>query len=197
MSIFDSLFKQAGNTVKTEVSNAVNNAVSNRSESSSFPSLPKSLSELMALPGSDLKDPNAVAALLVAVLNEYPHNKEACFEMLNYLKSPRPLTPYDMQFIRDRFMDGVDYVPRSYFEGSSPDNNYTPSAPYTIRIMELAHSRDQFSEGYLKLFVKSSGGDNERYMVLRHKPSTDQWFVWEFAGILVGIRQPKSLDPWA
>lgn len=193
MSIFDSVFKQAGNGI----ANAVNKAVTNKTVPVSFPALPNNLAELMRLPGSDLTDPYAVAAFLVAALNVYPTNREACFEMLNYLKGPRPLTPYDQQFIRDRFMDGTNYVPRSYFNGSSPDNDYTPTTPYTINVMELVHSRDQFNEGYLKLFMRSSGADNERYLVLRHKPSTNQWFVWEFAGILVGIRQPKSSDPWA
>ncbi len=193
MSIFNSIFKQAGN----EVSKAVNKAVTNKNVPISFPALPNNLAELMRLPGSDLTDPYSVAAFLVAALNVYPTNREACFEMLNYLKGPRPLTPSDQQFIRDRFMDGKGYVTRSYFNGSSPDNDYTPSIPYTINVMELVHSRDQYNEGYLKLFMRSSGADSERYLVLRHKPSTNQWFVWEFAGILVGIRQPKSSDPWA
>lgn len=197
MSIFDSLFGKAGNAVKNEVTNSVKQAVTNKSVPVVFSSLPTDLESLKRLPGSDLTDPYRTAAFLVAALNVYPKDKQACFDMLNYLKGPRPLTPYDQQFIRDRFMDGVDYVPRSYFEGSSPDNDYTPAAPYTINVLELVHSRDQFNEGYLKLFMRSSGADNERYLVLRHKPSTNQWFVWEFAGILVGIRQPKSADPWA
>lgn len=163
----------------------------------SFETLPESLDDLMKLPGSGLNDPYAVAALSILAFNEFPKNREACIEMLNYLKGPRPLSNFDISFIKDRFMDGVDYVPRSYFAGTSPDNGYTPSTPYEITVFEGVHSRDQFNEGYLKIFLRSSGADSDRYIVLRHKPSTDQWFVWQFEGLLVGIRPPKSMDPWA
>ncbi|MBO4384126.1 MAG: hypothetical protein J5854_01735 [Clostridia bacterium] len=162
-----------------------------------FDSIPASLEELKKLPGAGLNDPCAAAALCALAFNAYPKDRDACFEMLNYLKGPRPLTNFDISFIKDRFMDGVDYVPRSYFAGSSPDNGYTPSVPYAITVFEGVHSRDQIGEGYIKIFMKSSGADSDRYIVLRHKPSTDQWFVWQFEGLLVGIRPPESSDPWA
>ncbi|MBO4848399.1 MAG: hypothetical protein J5586_04520 [Clostridia bacterium] len=162
-----------------------------------FVKLPESLDELKSLPGADLKDPYWVAAFAVAAFCEYPHNKDNALEMINYLKGPRPLVPSDISFIRDRYMDGNDYVPRSYFEGTSPENDYTPSVPYTVNVMELAHSRDQFGEGYLRLFLRSSGADSERYVVLRNKPSTQQWFLWTYEGILSGIRQPQSKNEWA
>lgn len=193
MSIFDTLFKKTTDAV---VNNAVN-AASNKNVPVSFNTLPQNLEELKRLPGADLTDPYRVAAFAIAALNVFPKNRENAIEMLNYLKGPRPLSNMEISFIRDRFMDGVDYVPRSYFNGSSPDNDYTPSLPYTVNVLELVHSRDQYNEGYLKLFVRSSGADSERYLVLRHKPSTNQWFVWEFAGLLVGIRIPKSKDEWA
>ena len=162
-----------------------------------FDKLPRDLNELKAIPGSELNDPNMTAALLIAALDLFPKDREASIEMINYLKGPKPLSNFDISFINDRFMDGVDYVPRSYFKGTSPENDYTPDQPYTLNILELVHSRDQLNEGYLKLFLRSSGADSERYLVLRNKPSTNQWFVWDFPGILVGIRQPKSKDPWA
>ena len=117
--------------------------------------------------------------------------------MLNYLRGPRPLSPMDVSFIKDRFMDGVDYIPRSYLNGTSPDNDYTPNVPYSVTVIELSPSREQFSQGYLRLYLRSSGADSERFLDLRHKPSTDQWFLWEFGGLLSGIRIPKSKDAWA
>ena len=62
---------------------------------------------------------------------------------------------------------------------------------------ESAHSRDQFDQGYITLYLKSGGADSERPVTLRHKPSTDEWFLWNHTGILAGIRTPKSADPWA
>ena len=54
--------------------------------------------------------------------------------MLNWLRGPRPLNGQDISFLNDRFRDGKTYLPFTYFVGSTPDNNYTPTQPYTIRV---------------------------------------------------------------
>ena len=210
MSIIDNLIRNVKHTIKTnihkEVDQAVNQGISSAiysalnnkgSKTVAFDLLPENLDQLKSLPGADLKDPYYVAGLAVLALCEYPKNEEACYDMLNYLKGPRPLSPMEKNFINDRFMDGVDYVPRSYIEGTSPDNDYTPQVPYQIVIKEFAHSRDNINDGYLRLFIRSSGADSERFLDLRYKPSTEQWFLWEFPGILLGIRPPKSTNVWA
>ena len=85
---------------------------------------------------------------------------------------------------------------RSYFSGSSPKNNYAVKAPYTVVVTENANSRNQFSEGYLTLYIACSGADSPRPLKLRNKPSTGQWFLWE-QQLLTGIRIPKEADVWA
>ncbi|MBR4762427.1 MAG: hypothetical protein IK086_07315, partial [Clostridia bacterium] len=151
--------------------------------------------EMRAMTEFNLTDPFTVLAFSVAAMNRYPTDREACKEMLNALKGPEPLTQRELQFINDRFMDGRDYVARSYFGGTSPENDYTPSQPYTVKITEQFNSRE--NEGYIKLFLKSAGADTPRQLTLRCKPSTGEWFLWEFGGILSGIRMPKSADKWA
>ena len=89
-----------------------------------------------------------------------------------------------------------DYVPRSYFAGATPDNNYEPSEPYTIKFFENPYARDNIDEGYLTLQVESGGADSPRQIRLRTKPSTGEWFLWE-QFILSDIRPPKAADPWA
>ena len=115
--------------------------------------------------------------------------------MLEFLHGPKGLSTYDKQFIADRFRD-KDYVPRSYFEGSTPENGYEPVKPYTITFFENPYSRDQLKDGYLTLHVKSGGADSARQIKLRTKPSTGQWFLWE-QFLLADIRKPVSADPWA
>ena len=159
--------------------------------------LPESLSALQELEEAKRGTPQGVAALTIAALCLYPRDKETCYEMLDWLRGPRPLSPMEKQFIRDRFMDNQDYIPRSYFAGAVPENDYTPSEPYTIQVTEGAHSRDQFDQGYITLYLKSGGADTVRPVTLRHKPSTDEWFLWNHQGLLAGIRVPKSADPWA
>ena len=157
--------------------------------------LPRTADELRALPEYSLQDPCKVAALCVAALCAYPESRGNALDMLNALKGPRPLSALETQFIRDRFMDGKDYVPRSYFAGAVPGNDYAPTLPLTVTVQETPYSRDQ--EGYLQLYLTSGGADHPRPVTLRLKPSTGEWFLWEFSGLLAGIREPVSKDPWA
>ena len=115
--------------------------------------------------------------------------------MLEYLRGPRPLSNMDKQFIADRFRD-KDYVPRSYFDGATPANNYEPTQPLTLRFFESPYSRTNIGEGYLTLYIRSGGADGPRELKLRTKPSTGQWFLWEQM-LLSGIREPVGADPWA
>ena len=159
-----------------------------------FEKLPLSLEEMKSMPQAALKKPEDTVALTVAALCAYPTaGPEHCYAMLDYLRGPRPLSPMEKQFIRDRFMDGKDYIPRSYFAGAVPENDYTPSLPYTVEIQDSVSPIAE--EGYRKFDLKSGGADSMRPVTLRTKPSTGEWFLWD--QILLGqIRQPKSQDAW-
>ena len=52
-------------------------------------------------------------------------------------------------------------------------------------------------DNYLYLYIVSGGADNPRQIQLRRKPSTGEWFVWVFEGLLMDIRIPVSEDKWA
>lgn len=161
----------------------------------SFQSLPENLTQLRSLDGSSLLDPAYTAALTIAALSRYPSNKEAALDMLAFLQGPRELSVFDKQFLADRFRD-KDYVPRSYFWGAVPNNNYAPTEPFTITLFENPYSRSKLDQGYLTLWVCSGGADSPRQITLRNKPSTGQWFLWE-QFLLSDIRKPIALDPWA
>ena len=182
------------NAVNGAVNNAVN-AASNKVREISFQTLPTTLAEMQALPEASMTDPFAVAALTVIALNEYTINKEVALQMLDFLNGPNTVSQSDIQFLRDRAMDGHTYIARSYFKGATPDNNYTPSMPYTVKVMMNSYS--QRAENYLALWVYSGGADSPREVQLRLKPSTGQWFANMWNGLLSGIRMPKADDPWA
>lgn len=157
-----------------------------------FADLPETLDAFKALPQAELTSPFDTAALAVAAFCLFPADKELCYQMIDFLRGPHPMTGADKQFISDRFR-GKDYVPRSYFEGAVPGNNYMPTEPYTITVKTGAHSYD--SEGYVKLFIPSGGADDPRPVTLRCKG--DKWYLWEYSSILSGIRTPAQEDPWA
>ena len=158
-----------------------------------FQQLPTSLDMLCALPEASLKEPHYAAALLIPALCLWPKNQKVALEMLNFLKGPQGFSTREIQFMNDRFR-GKEYLPYSYFEGSSPQNGYKPSQPYTVTVSTVPTSFDE--SGYVKLYLQSGGADSPRPVQLRQKPSSGEWFLWEQM-LLSDIRIPVSEDPWA
>ena len=191
MSIFDKLKKTANDLTQGAAKGI--NSLGNKSETFTFASLPESLSEMQSLPEANLDNPYKTAALTVCALCAYAADKNIGTEMLNWLRGPRPLGGGEISFLNDRFRDGKTYVPFSYFKGATPENDYTPNTPYTITVSSNPYS--DANEGYKKLFVTSGGADSPREIVLRMK-GDGTWWLWD-QFILVGIREPKSADPWA
>lgn len=196
MGLFDSIknkaVQNAGNAVRSAVNN-VSQSVGSHTETVTLSALPKTLSELQAMPQADLQSPYGTVALALAALCRYAESVDDCLQMLDFLRGPRPLSPMDKQFLRDRLV-GKAYVPISYFEGTSVQNDYTPSVPYRITVKKNPYSEQ--GEDFLTLWVHSSGADNDRIVEVRRKPSTGQWFLWEIK-CLSDIRIPASADPWA
>ena len=186
MSIFDRILKSSAPKPET--------APSAKSESKTFifEALPESLEQLQALPEAALSNPFQTAALTVCALCVYGADAALGTQMLNWLRGPRPLSGYDTSFLNDRFRDGT-YVPFSYFAGAVPENDYTPSRPFTVTV--LAGPYSDANAGYKKLYIQSGGADSPREIVLRQK-GDGTWLLWD-QFLMVGIRQPKSADPWA
>ncbi|MDR2688102.1 MAG: hypothetical protein LBB75_10140, partial [Oscillospiraceae bacterium] len=114
-------------------------SLKNRRVTIAFQSLPKSAAELQALPEASLASPHATAALAVAAMCAYETSPQAVLEMLNFLRGPRPLAPLEVQFLRDR-LQGKYYKTFSYFEGATPQNNYTPAQPFRVTVFDNPHS---------------------------------------------------------
>ena len=162
-----------------------------KTETFEFSEIPSTLDELKSLPEAKLETPFMTAALTVLALCRYEKDVNSTIEMINFLKGPVDLTEYDKQFLRDR-LRGKSYVPRSYFEGTSPENDYTPPVPLTIKVFEYAYSYSE--DGYAMLEIRSSGADSPRQIKLRKKGS--EWFLWQ-QYLLPDIRTPKKDDAWA
>ena len=173
MAFFDRLKNQAASAMAGAVRQTVA-GIGCKTEKIVFEDLPESLEAFKALPQAALSTPFDTAALTVAAL------------------WPRPMNGMDKQQIADRFRD-KDYVPRSYFEGAVPGNDYSPSVPYTVTVKSDPHSYDE--QGIAKLFIPSGGADDPRPIKLR-QAKDGKWYLWE-QYLLSGIRQPESSNPWA
>lgn len=209
MGFFDKLKNMVKNDIKSDIRSSVNkaenaaanavyqsakNAASNSSqkkETFTFTAVPKSVEELKALPEADLTTPFKTTALVMLVLMNYKNDVDGTLAMLNFLKGPEDLSQKEIQFLKDRLV-GKEYVPASFFEGATPENDYTPAQPFKITVSDYVYSYQ--NEGYAMLNIHSSGADDDRQVQLRRKG--EQWFLWEnFA--LSDMRIPKSQDKWA
>ncbi len=193
MGLFDKIFNDGTNMVRN-AANSASASLGNRTETFTFQSLPESVSQLMAMPEASLDTPFKTAALTVCALCAWAASPEIGKEMLNFLKGPAPLSPYEIGFINERFRDNSPLLPFSYFEGARPENDYTPDKPFTVKITSNPHSKRD--DTHTTLWIKSGGADNPREVALRLKPSEGKWYLNE-QHLLVGIREAKSADPWA
>lgn len=191
MGFFDKLKNQAINSALDTTKNAVRNA-GNKSVNITFNDIPTTYEEFCALPQAAMATPFDTTAMTIVALCVYPMNKDLSLQMLNYLRGPRPMSGMDIQFIADRFR-GKDYVPRSYFNGSTPANDYMPSAPYTITVFDNPYSYQE--QGYANLYIRSGGADSPRSVKCR-QTKDGKWCLWE-QFLLSDIRIPESSNPWA
>jgi hypothetical protein len=157
-----------------------------------FSSLPKTPEAFMAMPEFNFSTPCQVAALYVVAICVYPKDKDACYSMIDAIKGPQKLSPREKDFIRDRMRSKAEYIGKAYFKGATPQNNYTPTLPYSVDVNETPHTYN--TEGYATVYIKTAGADSPRPVQLRKKGS--EWFIWEHGGTLSDIRVPAAQDPW-
>ncbi len=157
-----------------------------------FERLPESLEEFTSSKEASLQNPFMTAALTVIALNCYETNPDVCFEMLAYLKGPSSVSEYEKQFIRDRIR-GKGYVVRSFFEGTSVQNQYSIPFPAVITVFTNLYSYQE--ENYANLYIQSSGADSPRSVKMR-LAKDGKWYLWE-QYLLSDIRVPAKEDPWA
>lgn len=155
--------------------------------------IPENLQEFEGLATMGQDTPDKVCALFLCALMVYEKNRDDGTAAMNILRGPRPMTPYDVQFLRDR-LRGKEYLPLAYFEGAAPENGYAPARPYVLSVLSDPRPQD-IEPGYIRVFLKTAGADSPRPVKLRQKGC--EWFLWEYSSVLSGIRVPAAEDPWA
>ena len=85
----------------------------------SFEKIPATLDELKALPEAGLKEPEYGAALFIAAMMNYKDDPDLAISMLEFLKGPGGVSPFEKQFLKDRLGDGKA---RSELDGVKKEN---------------------------------------------------------------------------
>ena len=156
-----------------------------------FNTLPQSAEDIKALIAVyPVTDRHNTVAFFMASLVRYIEDTQEGLAMIDVVKGPQKLSDTDKAFIKERFSD-KQYLPKAYFEGAQPANNYEPDSPWTLIVYD---DPVEAPEGYTYVNVKTSGADNPRRICMRLKDE-ENW-LWEYNGVLMSIRQPASEDPW-
>lgn len=148
----------------------------------------------------DRTDPyNVIGGYIQSITDFNPNTPNEFYEKLQVLVGEyQPLSEMMKQNIKDRMTqnDKYSYIGKSYWKGSTPENDYTPEEPYQIEITENPYTDSE--DGYKKLFVHSSGADNPRGITLR-LAKDGNYYIWSdsFMGTLSDIRPKESTNPWA
>lgn len=143
--------------------------------------------------------PFEVAAQVANILCSYDlENPDKFYEMLqNLMGEFQPISNMLKQNIRDRMRQNGKYkfIGKSYFKGATPENDYTPSEPLTVTVLENDYSYPE--KGLARLFVKCGGADNPRPISLRQLKD-GKWMLWNdsIMSLLVDIKKPESENPW-
>ena len=176
-----------------------------------FNALPRNIEELKTLEVNDreyFNSPHFVTALFICCLNRLPDNSSDAWNMINYLRTHTAtvgennimkMYKGDMQNIVQFLLEPDDNgFPssnglRSYFAGSSPDNQYTPTTPYRVTIVEKS---DVYTteDGILcaKLYVESSGSDNLMGALKLRKIDGHGWLVYSGESVFTKKMKPQS-----
>lgn len=156
-----------------------------------FEQLPQTAEDLEALlalyPQSDARN---TGAFFIASLVRYVDSSDDGLAMIDVLRGPRPMNDMDKNFLKDRLRDKT-YLPGAYFEGATPENDYTPDTPWILMVYDDTMEAE---EGYQYIQVATTGADSSRRITLREKDG--QYYLWEYSNVLTGIRIPASQDPW-
>ena len=156
-----------------------------------FNTLPQSAEDIKSLIAVyPVTDRHNTVAFFMASLVRYIEDTQEGLAMIDVLKGPQKLSDTDKAFIKERFSD-KQYLPKAYFEGAQPANNYEPDSPWTLIIYD---DPVDAPEGYTYVNVKTSGADNPRRICLRLK-GEENW-LWEYNGVFMSIRLPANEDPW-
>jgi len=198
MGLFDKMKMQTGHVTSQSAKFAgqvAGTMTRSGSKSMMFPTLPMTLAEFSAFPQAQMQTPYDTAALFVLALNAYTKNQNESIAMINFLKGPSPLSGRELQMLRTEMGQAGkgDYLAQSYLAGATPQNDYTPSQPYTVVVSDNPYSYD--NAGYAKLYVACGGADSPRPIKLR-QAKDGKWYLWE-QFLLTGIKKAESSNPWA
>ena len=196
-----SITRQAGHaaerTLAHEVYNQDRSAFFNEAEKNGeritraeFSTLPTTLADLLISPYNDLRTPINGAALFVVALNVYNNNRDEAIAMINYLRGSNPMPAEDVRSLDLSLIkhNSKNRLTRSYFDGANRQNDFVPSEPFTVVVVDNPYTYLATNSGakeYAHLFIQCGGTENPRSLTLKN--DNGLWYLWEYSSLLEDI----------
>ncbi|MEN8120351.1 MAG: hypothetical protein ABFS35_08390 [Bacteroidota bacterium] len=161
---------------------------------------PGNVDEFVTLRNAVASTPEGGAAMFLLALKIYVDNPKLGQKCLvisvdkSLLKEGKVYKGYklgdsDLDLIK-RNLNNNKLIPNSYISGSKPENSYKVELPYEYEftVNLLGKAKDG-----TKVFVKSSGADSKRPMILK-KNNRGLWKVTTWSSVLANIKKPVEDD---
>ncbi len=159
--------------------------------------LPETFEEFLELRDKIAKTPEGGAAIFILAMNAYTSKKDWGEKALvvavdrYYLREGNTYKGYelnryslDMMF---RMLDKSPYIPRSYFVGTSPKEQYKlPNPPYKIGFFRTKYTIAQSKGDEVKLMVNCTGARPRPIRVKKNNRGI--YKAKEFSSLYVGVQ---------
>lgn len=168
--------------------------------------LPKTYKEFKARYNNEAKSPEAavklyfeaVFAYTEAVKNKSQEWQIEAGKMIRYaIHYDTPIEKsYNLATFADRLKDPESaHIFRSFLEGTSPENNYTPSGGMesilngNFKLMFNNYRKQE--NDYLRLSLRSSGSDSQRIVWVKKFDDDGLWYTINITSTYVQVKEPK------
>jgi hypothetical protein len=170
------------------------------SETVIIKSLPKTVEDFIALRDEISKTPEGGASIMIVALILYSHDEKLGRQCLTIAVAQErviegdvykgfKVNKSDMRLIENQ-IEKQKYLAKSYISGTDPDKDYE----IADKDLKLEFSKNKYTgdikNGFIKLFVKSSGADTARPITVKVNDG-GIWKALEWSSLVVGIRKAK------
>ena len=190
----------ASDNISVSFSGKINHDTFQRGQSAacSISRFPVTLEEFKALQTQAAAEPQGAVVVLLAAMNIYKDDEalgKKCLELSMYRLYPSILDLMKRK-LRDPESNGYSqhFIHMAYLKGASPENNYTPSKPYTVEVavnsgrpyQKLTSANAQVI--YLRIATK--GADSPRPIEVIKPHGTNYFVVNNASSIISQVKFP-------
>jgi len=163
---------------------------------------PTTIDEFLELRNQISNTPEGGAALFTLALKIFVENENFGHQCLVIAVNQNNLTAgnvykdfqlsrSELNLIKSQFNQNPR-IPNSYITSSNVENNYEVQLPYNYEFTTNIYSGSK-DEGSIKLFVKCSGADSPRPIIM-NKNDKGIWKADSWSSLLVGIKKSAKKD---